>query len=396
MMQFFSYFCTNESHMRRIRIYIAGLLTGVTLLVTAGCKVDNRFDLNKLDTESTVLKGTQFKIGSLKPVYLCDFLKLDGVYIVTDERGDYRIRFDTDSFPFYVYGPPASGQDLTYKFEPLVYEMADLSGMLSESAQNLVAELSELEIALKVNSGVPAVFSFDAVLETAKGSEILRKYALDALSVAYGKTEYILNLTGKGSRNDVTYKQIRDIDKVLNPIPDALKINDLTVSIDKDQLALLEPGTEYEVSGQASVDTPLSFSADSRLDLAIPIEKAKLNQDEIGLKKALLTMDVTSTIPLDFSASVEALDDNGNVIPGISANTDVPIAGGTIDASVETAVTVTLTTGGDLRFDGLVLHLSASSNPKVAGTHLNQSQGLEFRNLILSLPDGIQVKKDKN
>ena len=93
MMQFFSYFCTNESHMRRIRIYIAGLLTGVTLLVTAGCKVDNRFDLNKLDTESTVLKGTQFKIGSLKPVYLCDFLKLDGVYIVTDERGDYRIGF---------------------------------------------------------------------------------------------------------------------------------------------------------------------------------------------------------------------------------------------------------------------------------------------------------------
>ena len=44
--------------MRRIRIYIAGLLTGVTLLVTAGCKVDNRFDLNNLDTESTVLKGT--------------------------------------------------------------------------------------------------------------------------------------------------------------------------------------------------------------------------------------------------------------------------------------------------------------------------------------------------
>ena len=67
--------------------------------------------------------------------------------------------------------------------------------------------------------------------------------------MAYGKTEYILNLTGKGSRNDVIYRQIRDLDKVLNPIPDALKINDLTVSIDKDQLALLEPGTEYEVSG---------------------------------------------------------------------------------------------------------------------------------------------------
>lgn len=382
--------------MKGIRIYIAGLLTGMTLLVTAGCKIDNRFDLNNLDTESTVMKGAVFKLGSLKPVYLRDFLKLDGEYIVTDERGDYRVRFSTDSFPFYVYGPPVSGQDLTYEFEPLAYEMADLAGMLSDSGQGLVAELPELEIAIKVDSGVPAVFSFDAVMETARGSKTLHQYALDDLPVSYGKSEFILNATGTGARNDVIYKQIQDIDKILYPVPDALKINDLTVSIDKDQLALLEPGTEYEVSGQASVDTPLSFTADSRLDLSIPIDNAKMDLDVVGLKKAVLKMNATSTIPLDFSASVQALDGNGNVIPDISAKTDVPIAGGSVDAPVKTEVSVTLTTGGDLRFDGLVLRLSAASNPQVAGIHLNQSQGLEFKDLVLSLPDGIQVKMDLN
>ena len=382
--------------MKGIRIYIAGLLTGMTLLVTAGCKIDNRFDLNNLDTESTVMKGAVFKLGSLKPVYLRDFLKLDGEYIVTDERGDYRVRFSTDSFPFYVYGPPVSGQDLTYEFEPLVYEMADLAAMLSDSGQGLVAELPELEIAIKVDSGVPAVFSFDAVMETARGSKTLHQYALDDLPVSYGKSEFILNATGTGARNDVIYKQIQDIDKILYPVPDALKINDLTVSIDKDQLALLEPGTEYEVSGQASVDTPLSFTADSRLDLSIPIDNAKMDLDVVGLKKAVLKMNATSTIPLDFSASVQALDGNGNVIPDISAKTDVPIAGGSVAAPVKTEVSVTLTTGGDLRFDGLVLRLSAASNPQVAGIHLNQSQGLEFKDLVLSLPDGIQVKMDLN
>ena len=382
--------------MKGMRIYIAGLLTGVTLLITAGCKVDNRYDLTNIDAEATVLKGATFPVGNLKPVYLRDFLKLDGEYIVTDENGDYRVRFNTDSFPFYVTAPPVSGQDLTYEFEPLTYEMADLSGMLSDAGQNLVAELSELEIALKVDSSVPAVFSFDAALETAKGSETLHRYVLDDLSVAYGKTEYVLNLTGTGARNDVIYKQIRDIDKILNPLPNALKINDLTVSIDQDQLAQLEPGKEYEVSGMAAVDTPLSFTADSRLDLSIPIEDAKMNLDVVGLKKAILKLDATSTIPLDFSASVQALDGNGNVIQDISAKTDVPIAGGTIAAPATTAVTVTLTTGGDLRFDGLVLQLSAASNPQVAGTHLNQAQGLEFRNLVLSLPDGVQVKLDLN
>ena len=376
--------------MNRNRIYIAGLLTAATLIVAAGCKVDNRYDLEKLDTESTIGKGATISVGSVSPVYLRDFLKLDGEYIITDENGDYRVRFDTDSFPFSVIAPPAAGQDLSYEFEPLQYDMADLSEMFSDAGQGLVAELPELEVGLHVDSGVPAVFSFDAVLETAKGGKALRQYSLDKLSVSYGKSDYILNLTGKGARNDVIYKQIRDIDKILNPIPDALKINDLTVFMDQEQLALLEPGKEYDVTGYASVDTPLSFTAESRLDLSLPLD-AKLDKG-IGIKKAVLKMDVTNSIPLAFSAEVRALDGNGDVIQDVSAKTDVPIAAGTIDAPAKTEVTVTLTTGGDLRFDGLVLHLSAASNAQVSGTHLNQAQGLDFKNLVLSLPDGIQLK----
>ena len=376
--------------MNRNRIYIAGLLTAATLIVAAGCKVDKSYDLEKLDTESTFGKGTTIKIGSLNPLYLRDFLKLDGEYIVTDENGDYRVRFDTDSFPFSVIAPPAAGQDLSYEFEPLQYDMADLSEMFTDSGQGLVAELPELEVGLHVDSGVPAVFSFDAVLETAKDGKALRQYSLDGLPVTYGKTDYILNLTGNGSRNDVIYKQIRDIDKILSPIPDALKINDLTVSMDQKQLALLEPGKEYDVSGYASVDTPLSFTADSRLGLSLPLD-AKLDKG-IGIRKAVLKMDVTNSIPLAFSAEVKALDKTGNVIQDVSAKTDVPIAAGTIAAPAKTEVTVTLTTGGDLRFDGLVLHLSAASNAQVSGTHLNQAQRLAFENLVLTLPDGIQLK----
>ena len=376
--------------MNRNRIYIAGLLTAATLIVAAGCKVDNRYDLEKLDTESTIGKGATISVGSVSPVYLRDFLKLDGEYIITDENGDYRVRFDTDSFPFSVIAPPAAGQDLSYEFEPLQYDMADLSEMFSDAGQGLVAELPELEVGLHVDSGVPAVFSFDAVLETAKGGKALRQYSLDKLAVSYGKSDYILNLTGKGAHNDVIYKQIRDIDKILSPIPDALKINDLTVFMDQEQLALLEPGKEYDVTGYASMDTPLSFTAESRLDLSLPLD-AKLNEG-IGIRKAVLKMDVTNSIPLAFSAEVRALDGNGDVIQDVSAKTDVPIAAGTIAAPAKTEVTVTLTTGGDLRFDGLVLHLSAASNAQVSGTHLNQAQGLDFKNLVLSLPDGIQLK----
>lgn len=379
--------------MNRSHSLIAGLSLVFLLMSAAGCKIDDRYNLSNLDTEATI-QIPPIPIGNLTPLYLRDFLTLDGEYITTDEHGDYHVSFQTEPFPFYVTVPVVPGEDLSYEFEPVHYEMADLSEMLSAAGQNLVAELPELEIGLSVDSGVPARFYFDAVLETAKGEKALHRYVLDDLPISAGKTDFILNTTGTGDRKDVVYKQIADLDKILSPIPDLLEIKEMEVSATQDQLALMTPGEEYELSGLATVDTPLSFTADSRLDLNLPIEGAEVNLDYVGLKKAVLKMDAVNSIPLAFSAEAHAFDKDGKVIPDISVKTDVPIAAGSTDAPVTTAVTVTLTTGGDLRFSSMILQLSAVSNAQVAGTRLNQRQGLELRNVVLSFPDGVQVTVD--
>ena len=371
------------------------VLATLVAWTVCGCKVDERYDLNNLDTEATLFKGATFPIGNLKPFVLNDFFNLDGnAFITVDAAGDYHLHFRTDPFEFSVTAPPVSGSDLSFTFEPVQYKLGTLPPMLNDPAQHVTAQLSELEVALSVDSSVPATFSFGAVLSTVRNKETLHQFSLDGLSIASGKTEFVFNGSGSGERNDVIYKQISDISTLLSPIPDMLEIKDMTVHMDPDQSALLVAGSEYGLSGQAVVDSPLSFTADSRMDLEIPIDDAKMELDVVGLKKAVLNMEVTNTIPLSFSAEVSALSADGSTISSVSAKTDRAIAAGTAAAPVKTPLAVTLTTDGDLRFQGLRLKLSAASDPQVAGTHLNKAQGLECRNLVLSLPDGVQVKLD--
>lgn len=371
------------------------VLAAFVALPVCGCKVDERYDLNNLDTEATLFKGATFPVGNLKPFLLNDFFGLDGnAFITVDPAGDYHLHFQTDPFKFSVTAPAASGSDLSFTFDPVQYELGTLPPVLNDPAQHVTAHLSELEVDLSVVSSIPATFSFGAVLSTIRDKETLHQFGLDDLSIASGKSEFVFNGSGSGDRNDVIYKQIADISTLLSPIPDMLEIKDMTVHIDADQSTLLVADSEYELSGQAVVDSPLSFTADSRMDLEIPIDDAKMELDVVGLKKAVLSMEVTNTIPLSFSAEVCALSADGKPIESVSAKTDRTIAAGTPAAPATTPLAVTLTTDGDLRFQGLRLKLSAASDSQVAGTHLNKAQGLECRNLVLSLPDGVQVKLD--
>lgn len=371
------------------------VLAALVALPVCGCKVDERYDLNNLDTEATLFKGATFPVGNLKPFLLNDFFGLDGnAFITVDPAGDYHLHFQTDPFKFSVTAPAASGSDLSFTFDPVQYELGTLPPVLNDPAQHVTAHLSELEVDLSVISSIPATFSFGAVLSTIRNKETLHQFGLDDLSIASGKSEFVFNGSGSGDRNDVIYKQIADISTLLSPIPDMLEIKDMTVHIDADQSTLLVADSEYELSGQAVVDSPLSFTADSRMDLEIPIDDAKMELDVVGLKKAVLSMEVTNTIPFSFSAEVCALSADGKPIDSVSAKTDRTIAAGTPAAPATTPLAVTLTTDGDLRFQGLRLKLSAASDSQVAGTHLNKAQGLECRNLVLSLPDGVQVKLD--
>lgn len=363
------------------------LILAGALLVLGGtaCKVDTDYDLNNLVTEITILKGAQFPIPSPYPITLADILKLDGFpYIVVDDNGDYCISFALDPIQLSLEIPPEITPDVNRiptHFIPKPYTFDGIPDFLYLEG----TDLSEMEIRLSLDSHVPALFTVDSQFETRAEGVVKRRYLIENLEIPYGKTNYRLRERSDGSEGCIL---VPDLGKLLSPVPDEFQVSALEVYASQEQLSRLTPGTTYDITCQTSAWSPISFSENTRFSVSAPLD-AELNLAEVGLKKAVLHMDVENTIPLDLKVDLQALDSSGQNIETIRFSEAGSFS---IPGRQTSSAALSLTTQGDLRFTSLVLTLKASSNPAIAGIHFNNSQFIRFSNLYLELPDGIQVK----
>ena len=367
------------------------LLGAMTILTLTGCKVDPLFDLSNIDKEITLFKGATFPVPSPPPISLADILDLDGYpYIVVDGNGDYIISFALDPIEMSVEIPEnVMGGKIPVGFSPESYSFSGAPEFLSSDALHVEPDLSEMELGFTINSGIPAVFTVSSQLETFRNKRSQNSYLIENLEVRYGVNHYTLSERAGGSPGSIL---VPELGKLLSPVPDEFKISSLDVFATDDQLALVKPGDVYDLTCSASVRTPIAFSENTHFKVSAPLD-AELNLSQIGLKKAALHLDVENLIPLDLTVDLYALDGDGKRIDSIkffdSGTVSVP-------GKATTSLCLNLTTEGDLRFSSLVLTLSASSKPELAGIHFNRSQVIRFSNLYLELPDGIQVRLDES
>jgi hypothetical protein len=184
------------------------------------------------------------------------------------------------------------------------------------------------------------------------------------------------------------------LEKLLNPIPDALRITELEISSEASERAKVDHSQRYEISCEIYLESPILFSEGTYFHRSMTIN-ASLNLEQIGLKKALLPVDIENSLPLDFAFSIEAQDEHGNPVDGIAISTDFD----RIPGIATTSGTITLTAEDDIRFSRLNMELTASAlaeNPHDQRTYLNRQQGLYLSNMSLYLPDGIQIHLDSS
>lgn len=118
-----------------------------------------------------------------------------------------------------------------------------------------------------------------------------------------------------------------------------------------------------------------------------------IDLSDFGLTKAQLTLDAVSSVPLEFSLQAEAIDAGANVISGIDVLLEGKIIAGSLDNPSESKLILNLSAeGADVAFDGLRLRMSTiSGGPSLAGIPLNEAQGIEMKNLVLRVPEGITL-----
>lgn len=367
---------------RSILLLFAG---AVLVLSGTGCIVDSRYDLSKLNTEMTVLKGAEFPVPSVS-FRLDELLKLDGYdFITCDESGDYLVRFDLEPLSVQVTIPASDGSiHVPLYFQPVPYSFGSVPDFISGKDQRFEADLSDMTVALEVESDIPASFTASGIVQTLVKNTVSGAYIFKNIGVNPGIHTYFLR-DQAAYADEISVPGLRDM---LTPFPDAVQLSNLDLYADADQGVSALAGQTYGMTFRTHVESPVCFSENNRFTLSIPLE-AELNLDEVGLKRAVLNLVYDNGIPLNFDLAAYALDAQGNRIDGVKAETSDTILGRTA-----AGVWLELTTNGDLRFSKIILELTVSSDSRIAGMHINRNQEIRFTDMSLYLPDGIQIRLD--
>ena len=154
----------------------------------------------------------------------------------------------------------------------------------------------------------------------------------------------------------------------------------------------VEVGKEYEASVEYAVTSPLSFGENLSLVITQEIENLGLTL-EAGINSAMIELNLINSIPVDFELSAICLDALGNEDESTRLSIDKTIkAGSHLSPSVNPLKLEIRDSDGRLNVDALRMTLHAKAPAaEFIGVPLNANQGIEIKDIVLTLPEGIII-----
>lgn len=184
------------------------------------------------------------------------------------------------------------------------------------------------------------------------------------------------------------------IGEMFKSIPDEVAIKDIRVSSSNDYIRIT-PGTDMGCSVNYRFETPLSFGSDLSLNFEYEISELKVDLNELAIKSAKISFEVINTIPLSLSVDARILNSDGTVANDINISANGSIQAGSIESPSTSEVTISLSSKTNAgKLDCLKLMMKASCPSECEGIALNKNQGIEIKNLYISLPEGVELKMD--
>lgn len=271
-------------------------------------------------------------------------------------------------------------------------QISDMPEFLAGDKVNL--DLYNPMIGFRVVNNSPLLLNFsadmtayngktDPVMSLGEDPEI----SIDGLSTS----EYLISRRAVQTSAQVKNLVMPEIADFISIIPEKLSVDNIQIDTPEDYITV-ESGKSYSAEFEYWLDTPLSFGNALNFEYTIDINDLGLDFDG-NVKSAALAFEMVNSIPLNLTLDAVAIDSEGNVINGMTLGLDKQIVSGTHKEPVTTPVSLQLNNSNDrFTLDGLRLTVKAAGPAESqVGTALNSNQGLEIRNLSLSVPDGITL-----
>lgn len=261
-----------------------------------------------------------------------------------------------------------------------------------------VLDFTDARVDLSFHNNTPLSGSFSIDIKTSSATEEIAKVRLATPQFAASDNDgqtYRWSFAEKESivPEGYSYVNTAGLNGLLARIPERISFENFEFNETSEYIEIV-PGAEYEGVISYGISTPLAFGENLKLSFDMDVENLGVKLEDMTVKSAELSLDITNTIPLGFTLAAQALDKDGNIIPGITLGlADSALAAGSLDSPQTTSLSLELKNEADeLAFDGIRLTLKAVGSSVYAGTSLNMNQGLEIRNMVLALPDGISTE----
>lgn len=258
------------------------------------------------------------------------------------------------------------------------FDISGLPDFLSDA--NAKIELSDVKVKLDVDSALPFDFSLKTNLVALTGNTINHNIAIGPIDFpAFKRTTHVVDDPELG--------------KILSPIPTRIEARDFDILFDDSKWITVESGRNYGGTFAVAFETPVSFTADTRLSLGIDesfdVDLGKTGDIIKGETPVDITLKAVNSIPLNFAIEVQALDASKNAIPGVKADFD-KVAAGSLSNATTTDVKLSFTLPANSNIiKGIGLKMTAYSDKDFAGTPLNEKQSITVKDVKLGLPKGV-------
>lgn len=268
------------------------------------------------------------------------------------------------------------------------------------SSPDIVLDLCDVRLDVEFNNSSPFSGNISTVVKTSLLGQPINDSELGPVHFESGSAEGPAEMRWSFSEGlleapeGYTLYKVDDISDLVRNIPDLISFNEFNLKLD-DEFFTVCPGDRYDLSQKFSIHAPLAFGQDFRFPYSYEITELGFEFTEVQLSSAVLKMEVENTIPVSFGADAYALDENGELIEGLTLEIkdDARIEAGSIDSPTVSEIVFVLTnTHEEIILDGVVINFIASApDSRFEGVPLNENQSLHFRNIVLSLPEGVSA-----
>ena len=372
------------------------------LAVSADEAVTFNLSVNKIELPSSFIvsggkdsDGNDCKILNIDPTEENNMIIINGdVYTkpsdftVVPKEVDINMNFSFNSFSIKS---ALVSLNLNKSLDDQSFQIPEMPEIFTK--KGIVIDLYDPEISFNLNNRTPLDINVYAHLYAYKDNQIVTDmyFAENGVNAPFtipANYNGSICFSRRGEGDKIALPGIGDIFK---SIPDEVAIKDLSVSSSNDYIRII-PGDDMGCSVNYRFAAPLAFGQDLSIDLDYEVTELKVDLNELAIKAAQISFDVVNTLPLSLSVEASIMNSDGTIANGMKINTTGNIKAGSIAAPSTSEVTITLNSNtSSTKLDCLKLAMKANCPREYQGIALNTRQGIEIRNLSISLPEGVEV-----